>query len=416
MMDGSQARKTGTEKELIYTKVVINGYPTELLLQCQHMADFGGENADAVKNAFDSAFMDTYNVPPERFSSLLISVCCDGASVNMGQYTGACTQLKEDRDWLLVIHCANHRLELALKDAFKADTSFQDVDEIMTQIYYMFRNSGKAKRLFTAVALILNVTSVGFVKASGTRFQNHKYAAVKAMMINFLPLCLYLEQMLETPKAAVGETSAKLRGYLNKFMSYKYLASLHFYHQVLRETAHLAYIMQTPSTMVTDIVTAIGQVQQKLTDIAESQVNLPFDAKEDSSDSVVITAKATNMPATLAFREKNGNLTEKEKTQLEKFTNVAHQQYTVKRVKEGKQAVVRIKEKLLPKITECMEKRFESFNDEIYESLSIADYTSWDMDEDKFGMDKIAKLSDHFREPLSVHGFSFDRACYEFRE
>lgn len=133
-MDGSQARKTGTEKELIYTKVVINGSPAELLLQCQHMADFGGENAEAVKKAFDSAFIDSYNMSSEWFSTLLINVCCDGASVNMGQYTGACSQLKESREWLLVIHCANHRLELAMKDAFKADSAFKDIDEIMTQI------------------------------------------------------------------------------------------------------------------------------------------------------------------------------------------------------------------------------------------------------------------------------------------
>ena len=97
----------------------------------------------------------------------------------------------------------------------------------------MFSNSGKAKYLFTSVALALDVASVSFVKASGTRFQNHKYAAVKAMIINVLPLCLYLEQVIENPGACKGETATKLKGYLNKFVSCKYLASLHFYRQVL---------------------------------------------------------------------------------------------------------------------------------------------------------------------------------------
>ena len=54
-MDGSEARKTKDEKELVYCKVVICGQPVELFLKCQKMADFGGVDAACTKQASISA-------------------------------------------------------------------------------------------------------------------------------------------------------------------------------------------------------------------------------------------------------------------------------------------------------------------------------------------------------------------------
>ena len=84
-MDGSEARKTKEEKELVFSKLVIKGQPVELLLKCQKMSDFGGVDAGANKSAFDDAFCGKdYALAEERFEKLLIGVCADEASVNMG--------------------------------------------------------------------------------------------------------------------------------------------------------------------------------------------------------------------------------------------------------------------------------------------------------------------------------------------
>lgn len=50
----------------------------------------------------------------------LVGSSADGASVNFGRLTGVLTQYKNQFDWLVTIHCAAHRMELALKDAFKS--------------------------------------------------------------------------------------------------------------------------------------------------------------------------------------------------------------------------------------------------------------------------------------------------------
>ena len=71
---------------------------------------------------------------------------------------------------------------------------------------------------------------------------------------------------------------AKMKGWLNKFRKYKFLASLHFYMKTLHETAHLAYTMQTQNALITDICDNLQQCLQKLDEISQEEVHLPFDA------------------------------------------------------------------------------------------------------------------------------------------
>ena len=117
LFDGSQPKKTYSEEELLYVKVLIRGKAVDLLCKCIHMDDYGSDASD-LKHAFDDALKENYKLE-DRFTPLLISHCADSASVNMGRYNGACTQIKAyGQSWLLVIHCANHRLELAIADVY----------------------------------------------------------------------------------------------------------------------------------------------------------------------------------------------------------------------------------------------------------------------------------------------------------
>ena len=54
--DGSQPRKTGTEKKLLYSKCASRGEAVELLLECIHVDDYGGDNCD-VKCAIDDVIL-----------------------------------------------------------------------------------------------------------------------------------------------------------------------------------------------------------------------------------------------------------------------------------------------------------------------------------------------------------------------
>ena len=41
------------------------------------------------------------------------------------------------------MHCFNHRLELATKDAFTTFTIYHNIDEMFTKLYYFYQESPK---------------------------------------------------------------------------------------------------------------------------------------------------------------------------------------------------------------------------------------------------------------------------------
>ena len=79
-------------------------------ISCPDVGDAGG-----VKKALDELLtkMDICS------KTQLVGASADGAAVNFGCRTGVLSQFENECPWLVTIHCTAHRLELALKDAFK---------------------------------------------------------------------------------------------------------------------------------------------------------------------------------------------------------------------------------------------------------------------------------------------------------
>ena len=67
----------------------------------------------------------------EEFADKLGGINVDRASVNLGYHKGVAARLKKGASWLLAVHCYNHRLELAVQDAFSRLKAFEDIDEML---------------------------------------------------------------------------------------------------------------------------------------------------------------------------------------------------------------------------------------------------------------------------------------------
>ena len=90
--------------------------------------------------------------------------------------------------------CTNHQLELAMKVAFLVDAAFKEVDKVLLEMYVITHD--KIKRLLKSIAMRLDVMYVAYVKSDGTRFQNHKYRAIKALIMNYIPMSLLMENYI----------------------------------------------------------------------------------------------------------------------------------------------------------------------------------------------------------------------------
>ena len=66
LTDGSQARKTGAEKELVMVKTVRNGLPVYYVVALQDIDEFADATADNLKAFIDAAFKGKLKIPGER--------------------------------------------------------------------------------------------------------------------------------------------------------------------------------------------------------------------------------------------------------------------------------------------------------------------------------------------------------------
>lgn len=97
LSNGSQARKTNDEKELVLLRIEKEVVPVYLVASLLEMADFGGTDSHYLKNVLDSVFNDTGNVTLADYETKLVSATSDEANVNPGVYNSALTQFMNDR-------------------------------------------------------------------------------------------------------------------------------------------------------------------------------------------------------------------------------------------------------------------------------------------------------------------------------
>ena len=98
LTDGSEARKTGMERELVH--VIRGGIPVYFCAALQDCNKYGGTDADSLKLAIDTAFdkdNGSIKISEDTFLKRMVSSTADGASVNFGRYNGVLTQQKETR-------------------------------------------------------------------------------------------------------------------------------------------------------------------------------------------------------------------------------------------------------------------------------------------------------------------------------
>ena len=67
----------------------------------------------------------------------MVSVTANGANVSMGKYNGALIMMAIERPWVIVIHCMNHQIKLAIKDMVKSVNKFKEC----RKFYNMMRAS-----------------------------------------------------------------------------------------------------------------------------------------------------------------------------------------------------------------------------------------------------------------------------------
>ena len=304
--DASEAKKTSEEKELVYGKVVTKGdrgfVPLTFLLKCQSLKDFGGADGEGTFKAMLNA-IELY-IDRETLTKMLVCLTTDGAAVNFGRVKGALTRMLELLEWdALKFHCFNHNLELGIKDSYRVESSFENIQSTLITLFYLFKNSGKSWRLFRVVGETLGLNVLRYTKVHGTRFQAHIHRGLSNFIRNFLPFLLFTENAEEQGKGKDGIVTRKLYpkivGFRKDWTKYSTIAIANLFFKVLSETSKLALIMETDSVLIYQLLDAIHDASSNLNDLISDKdeplpTNIDIITEQPEKDSMIVKVSAAS--------------------------------------------------------------------------------------------------------------------------
>jgi len=398
LSDGSQARKTGAEKEMVLICLERNGLPCYIVASLLEMEDWGGSGAEALKAGIDDIF-SVGSLKVDDYRTKLVGCTADGASVNFGKNNGLLKRLDDDRGWLIKIHCANHRIELALKDAFK-ESSFSVIDQTYMALYSLCKNSGKIKSEIKAAAEARGIEFYVLTKLSGTRFVGHRINAFKALINTYPAVITALENVIADSKTK-QDVRGKVKGLLKKFLSHDFLIKLCFYLDLLEAVRHASKIFEDESLMIFDVRKTINETILELKDM------INFELDDDISSHF---RRFSNLDEVKYFAPGDGK---------KKKINRKYHIVDLSIIKSGSDTIERnfeTKKNVATAIKELIETRFEKdYNDPILRSMDWFDVNNWE-EEKEYGYDKLRNLSKHFKEPLEKAGYDEENVIKEWNK
>ena len=155
-----------------------------------------------------------------------------------------------------MIHCFNHRFELAIKDAFKG-TFFDDIDTRLTKLFYLYQKRPKRLCELKEFAKIYEKSVPKPTKAGGTQWIDHKFCAMSVILQNYGIYITQLESLAQTDSQALKR--AEIEGFVKKWEYAKYPLYLPLYLDILTPVKVLSQHMQQE---MHDPITFLRRVQE----------------------------------------------------------------------------------------------------------------------------------------------------------
>lgn len=411
LSDGSQARKTGKEKELVLIRVIRSGVPVYYGVALEDISEYGDPTADNLKLSIDHTFKDKLHIDDEHYTTLMVSATSDGASVNTGKYNGLLVQLeRSSRPWLVKIHCVSHRLELALKDSLLKEKSFTDIKDLMITLYYLFKQSGKLRGQFESLGRVSGVTIYTFPKVHGTRFIGHQRRGLHHLLNNWGILMQLCENCISSREKGYRNIKAKLQGILKKLKNFIFLSNCAFYFQLLENLSKFSLTLERGRILIFEVPLLIQTTTSENEDLLADQ------SVSDLLESISIhlhTDDGGNILNVIWKLPKSGH--NRRLSANREYADVVVSRSQWSHVNDGndvgnvndqaRRTTVSavMKNRIVEEVNRCLNARFESFNDDFFQNMTWMDPANWTGTAAELEM--MTKVATHFAVPLQFVGF-----------
>eukprot|EP00112_Aurelia_sp_Birch-Aquarium-sp1_P010898 Seg2305.5 transcript_id=Seg2305.5/GoldUCD/mRNA.D3Y31 product="Zinc finger protein 862" protein_id=Seg2305.5/GoldUCD/D3Y31 len=345
-----------------------------------------------IKTAYELALNPT--IPLKQFKVLVKCQRQNGVVLIEGRDNNKAAQLSESRPWLLTIHCANHRIELAFKAAMNK-SSFKVCDDIYRTTYQLLKNSGKLNSEVQAACNALCINGhKKLPKIHGTRFINHRRKGMRIFMDMWPALITAFENAVSR-RGGVAETKAKISGLLAKLHSYEFFCKMAYYVDVLDAAVPASLIFEGNGVMPYEISESIESTAVELDHLEASA-----GSDEELLDSNVARHKyneETKRVHGIYMKEGHG----RNKAQNRENIEVEIQGMTYSST--GRANAAAAKKATALEVKRLLRHRFAETSSELYEALRIYDPQYWS-EESNYGVSELQHLVKRFEKPLSAAG------------
>lgn len=173
----------------------------------------------------------------------LICFASDGASVMIGKKSGVATKLKTIFPNILIWHCSNHRLELAVNDVVEEVSGINHFKIFMDKLFSLYHQSPKNQVELETVAAALNTEILRIGRVLSVRWVASSRRAVNAVLHNYTALYQHLEGASRDPRRDTRERS-KYEGLSKMLSSEEFVLNLSVMADGLNELADLSEDLQ----------------------------------------------------------------------------------------------------------------------------------------------------------------------------
>ena len=178
-----------------------------------------------------------------------IAFASDGASVMLGVKSGVATILKGYYPNIIIWHCLNHRLELAVGDSVREVHGINNFQVFMDKLYSVYSRSPLNQKELSECASQLEQHICKIGRVLGTRWVASSFRTVSAVWLNYEALCLHFEKAMKD-KTRSGSDRKTYEGLLKKLSSEQFLLDLALMYDTLFELGLLSECLQKRTTSI----------------------------------------------------------------------------------------------------------------------------------------------------------------------
>lgn len=213
-------------------------YPVNMFVDLQELISSDAENI--VKVLLQC--LDGYGFTSSYLKNNLIGICSDGASVMLGSKSGVGVRMVELFPGILLWHCLNHRIQLALGDAIDSVSQVNHCKIFLEKLHCFYSQSTKNQRELNDMASDLGLEIQKIGRVFGPRWAACSLRATKAVWKSYPVLYKHFK----------AKSDAEAKGIVKRLEKRSFIIDLSIIIDILQELAYLSEGLQRRSITLSD--------------------------------------------------------------------------------------------------------------------------------------------------------------------